>query len=158
MGVGLVIEFWRSKALQDLTPDEWEALCDGCGRCCLNKLEDEDTAELYFTNVACHVLDLTTCRCRDYSHRIELVPDCLALTPGQPEKFDQLPDTCAYRLRAEGRPLPDWHPLVSGDPESVHLAGVSVRDKVVSEEYIHPDQLPEHVISWVTSGRRKARI
>lgn len=151
-------EFWRDKALQDLTPDEWEALCDGCGRCCLNKLEDEDTAELYFTNVACHLLDLTTCRCRDYSHRVELVPDCLVLTPGQVELFDQLPDTCAYRLRSEGRPLPDWHPLVSGDHDSVHSAGISVRGKVVSEEYIHPDQLPEHVISWVAPGRRKAPV
>lgn len=151
-------EFWRDKALQDLTPDEWEALCDGCGRCCLNKLEDEDTAELYFTNVACHLLDLTTCRCRDYSHRVELVPDCLVLTPGQAELFDQLPDTCAYRLRSEGRSLPDWHPLVSGDHDSVHSAGISVRGKVVSEEYIHPDQLPEHVISWVAPGRRKAPV
>lgn len=151
-------EFWRDKALQDLMPDEWEALCDGCGRCCLNKLEDEDTAELYFTNVACHLLDLTTCRCRDYSHRVELVPDCLALAPGQAEMFDQLPDTCAYRLRSEGQPLPDWHPLVSGDPDSVHSAGISVRGKVVSEEYIHPDQLPEHVISWVAPGRRKAPV
>ena len=149
-------EFWRVKALQDLTPEEWEALCDGCGRCCLNKLEDEDTAELYFTNVACHLLDLTSCRCRDYSRRVELVPDCLALTSGQPEMFEQLPDTCAYRLRAEGQPLPEWHPLVSGDPESVHIAGISVRGKVVSEEYIHPDQLPEHMISWVVPGRRKS--
>lgn len=151
-------EFWRDKALQDLMPDEWEALCDGCGRCCLNKLEDEDTAELYFTNVACHLLDLTICRCRDYSHRVELVPDCLVLTPGQAELFDQLPDTCAYRLRSEGRPLPEWHPLVSGDHDSVHSAGISVRGKVVSEEYIHPDQLPEHVISWVAPGRRKAPV
>jgi len=153
-----VTEFWRDKALQDLMPDEWEALCDGCGRCCLNKLEDEDTAELYFTNVACHLLDLTICRCRDYSHRVELVPDCLVLTPGQAELFDQLPDTCAYRLRSEGRPLPEWHPLVSGDHDSVHSAGISVRGKVVSEEYIHPDQLPEHVISWVAPGRRKAPV
>jgi uncharacterized cysteine cluster protein YcgN (CxxCxxCC family) len=153
-----VTEFWRDKALQDLTPDEWEALCDGCGRCCLNKLEDEDTTELYFTNVACHLLDLTTCRCRDYSHRVELVPDCLALAPGKAEMFDQLPDSCAYRLRAEGRPLEDWHPLVSGDPDSVHSAGISVRGKVVSEEYIHPDQLPEHVISWVAPGRRKSPV
>ena len=147
--------FWRDKALHDLTPEEWEALCDGCGRCCLNKLEDEDTAELYFTNVACHLLDLNSCRCRDYSHRAELVPECLVLTSGQPEMFEQLPDTCAYRLRAEGQPLPDWHPLVSGDPESVHIAGISVRGKVVSEEYIHPDQLPEHMISWIVPGRRK---
>ena len=154
----IVTKFWRDKALQDLTPEEWEALCDGCGRCCLNKLEDEDTAELYFTNVACHLLDLNSCRCRDYSHRAELVPECLVLTFGQTEMFEQLPDTCAYRLRAEGQPLPDWHPLVSGDPGSVHIAGISVRGKVVSEEYIHPDQLPEHMISWVVPGRRKTPL
>lgn len=141
--------FWLDKTLQELSAAEWEALCDGCGRCCLIKLEDEDTAELYYTNVACHLLDLNTCRCRDYAHRSELVPDCLVLTCDKTEIFEQLPTTCAYRLRAEGRPLPDWHPLVSGDPESVYSAGISVRGKVVSEEFIHPDQLPEHMISWV---------
>lgn len=150
-----VTEFWQDKSLQDLSSDEWEALCDGCGRCCLNKLEDEDTAELYFTNVACRLLELNSCRCRDYAHRAELVPECLVLSTGQSEIFEQLPSTCAYRLRAEGRPLPGWHPLVSGDPESVHVAGISVRGKVVSEEYIHPDQLPEHMISWVVPGRGK---
>jgi uncharacterized cysteine cluster protein YcgN (CxxCxxCC family) len=150
-----VTKFWQDKSLQDLSSDEWEALCDGCGRCCLNKLEDEDTAELYFTNVACRLLDLNSCRCRDYAHRAELVPECLVLSTGQSEMFEQLPSTCAYRLRAEGRPLPAWHPLVSGDPESVHIAGISVRGKVVSEEYIHPDQLPEHMISWVVPGRGK---
>ena len=148
-------EFWQDKSLQDLSSEEWEALCDGCGRCCLNKLEDEDTAEFYFTNVACRLLDLNSCRCRDYAHRAELVPECLVLSTGQSEMFEQLPSTCAYRLRAEGRPLPAWHPLVSGDPESVHVAGISVRGKVVSEEYIHPDQLPEHMISWVVPGRGK---
>ena len=148
-------DFWRDKTLQELSPKEWEELCDGCGRCCLIKLEDEDTAELYFTNVACHLLDLTTCRCRNYPQRAELVPDCLVLNSAQAELFEQLPDTCAYRLRAEGRALPDWHPLISGDPNSVYTAGISVRDKVVSEEYIHPDQLPEHMISWVVPGRRK---
>ncbi len=148
-------EYWHDKSLNDLTPQEWEALCDGCGRCCLIKLEDEDTAELYFTNVACRLLDLTRCRCRDYAHRAEKVPDCLVLSVGQADIFEQLPSTCAYRLRAEGQPLPDWHPLVSGDPESVHRAGISVRGKVVSEEYIHPEQLAEHMISWVVPGRRK---
>ncbi len=153
----VVTEFWREKKLQDLTPEEWEALCDGCGRCCLIKLEDEDTAELYFTNVACHLLDLTRCRCRDYAHRAELVPDCLVLTSAPAEVYEQLPDTCAYRLRAEGRPLPDWHPLVSGDPESVHRVGISVRGKTVSEEYVHPDQVPEHMISWVVASARNRK-
>jgi uncharacterized cysteine cluster protein YcgN (CxxCxxCC family) len=151
-------EFWQDKTLADLTPAEWESLCDGCGRCCLHKLEDEDTGELYFTNVACRLLDLETCRCREYGRRAELIPDCLVLTPSSPELFEQLPATCAYRLLAEGRPLPDWHPLVSGDVDSVHHVGISVRDKVVSEEYIHPEQLPEHMISWVVPGQRKTRL
>ena len=148
-------DFWQDKSLQELSATEWEALCDGCGRCCLHKLEDEDTGELYFTNVACRLLDLTSCRCRDYARRAEQVPDCLVLTPDSPELFAQLPSTCAYRLRAEGQSLPTWHPLVTGDAESVHEAGVSVRGKVVSEEYIHPEQLPEHLISWVVPGPRK---
>ena len=153
----VVIEFWHDKKLHDLSPEEWEALCDGCGRCCLIKLEDQDTAELYFTNVACHLLDLTRCRCRDYSHRDQLVPDCLVLTSAPATVYEQLPDTCAYRLRAEGRPLPDWHPLVSGDPESVHRVGISVRGKTVSEEYVHPDQVPEHMISWVVASARNRK-
>ena len=150
-------EFWRDKSLHELSAEEWEALCDGCGRCCLHKLEDEDTGELYFTNVACRLLDLTTCRCREYGRRAELVPDCLILTPSCSELFTQLPSTCAYRLLAEGLPLPPWHPLVSGDANSVHHAGISVKDKVVSEEYIHSDQLPEHMISWVVPSPLKVR-
>jgi len=149
-------EFWQGKTLTELTATEWESLCDGCGRCCLHKLEDEDTGELYFTNVACRLLDLNTCRCRDYARRAELIPDCLVLTPSCPELYEQLPSTCAYRLLLEGRPLPAWHPLVSGDMESVHRAGISVRGKAVSEEYIHPDQLPEHLISWIVPGRSKS--
>lgn len=148
-------EFWKDKALHELSTTEWEALCDGCGRCCLHKLEDEDTGELYFTNVACRLLDLTTCRCRDYPRRVERVPDCLVLTPASLELFAQLPSTCAYRLRADGQSLPAWHPLVTGDAGSVHDAGMSVRGKVVSEEYIHPEQLPEHLISWVVPAAGK---
>jgi uncharacterized cysteine cluster protein YcgN (CxxCxxCC family) len=142
-------EFWWDKGLTEFSADEWEALCDGCGRCCLLKLEDEDTGEVYFTNVACRMLDLHTCRCRDYARRAECVPDCLVLRPFSPELFAQLPSTCAYRLLAQGQPLPAWHPLISGETDSVHHAGISVRGKVVSEEYIHPEQLPEHLISWV---------
>jgi len=148
-------EFWHGKALADLTPAEWESLCDGCGRCCLHKLEDEDTGELYFTNVACRLLDLNSCRCRAYARRADLIPDCLVLSPARPELFKQLPSTCAYRLLAEGCPLPEWHPLVSGDKDSVHRAGISVRGKVVSEEYIHPEQLCEHLISWIVPGSPK---
>jgi uncharacterized cysteine cluster protein YcgN (CxxCxxCC family) len=150
-------DFWQHKPLVELTSAEWEALCDGCGRCCLHKLEDEDTGELYFTNVACRLLDLKTCRCREYARRVELIPDCLMLSPSNLGLFKQLPSTCAYRLLAEGQPLPDWHPLVTGDVDSVHSAGISVRGKVVSEAYIHPEQLPEHMISWVVPGQRKIR-
>ncbi len=150
-------EFWKDKALHELTAGEWEALCDGCGRCCLHKLEDEDTGELYFTNVACRLLDLQSCRCRDYARRTERVPDCLVLTPtSSVELFEQLPSTCAYRLLAGGPSLPAWHPLRSGDADSVHTAGISVRAKVVSEDYIHPEQLPEHLITWVVPAPRKA--
>jgi uncharacterized cysteine cluster protein YcgN (CxxCxxCC family) len=145
--------FWQDKSLAELNPAEWEALCDGCGRCCLNKLEDEDTGELYFTNVACGGLDLETCRCRHYPARTRYQAECLVITPGDRKVLAQLPSTCAYVLRAAGRPLPDWHPLVSGDPDSVHRAGISVRDKAVSEEFIHPAQLPEHLISWVIPAR-----
>ncbi len=147
-------DFWRHKPLFSLSPDEWEALCDGCGRCCLNKLEDVDSGEVYYTNIACHLLDITACRCRDYARRAEQVAECLVLARDQPAAFDDLPSTCAYRLLLEGRPLPEWHPLISGDPESVHAAGMSVRDKVVSEAYIHPSQFPEHIITWVMPGRR----
>ena len=146
-------DFWH-KPLAELNRFEWEQLCDGCGCCCLVKLEDEDTGELFFTNVACELLDQEQCRCEDYSHRAKRVTDCLVLERDNFEVFQDLPDTCAYRLRAEGKPLPDWHPLITGDPGSVHDAGISVRGRVVSESYIHPDQLEEHVITWVVPGKR----
>ncbi|MGD8783399.1 MAG: YcgN family cysteine cluster protein [Thioalkalispiraceae bacterium] len=136
--------FWEDKSLAQLNQAEWEALCDGCGQCCRVKIEDEDTGELFVTNVACSLLNAETCECRDYQRRSK-VPDCLLLAPQQLELFRYLPKTCAYRCMAEGRPLPEWHPLLSGNDEAVHLAGVSVRGRVVSEEYIHPDQLPEHI-------------
>lgn len=147
--------FWESKSLAEMSTQEWEALCDGCGRCCLNKLEDVDTGELYYTNVACRLLNLETCRCQDYPGRASMVSECLVLSVDRPEVFDELPDTCAYRLLAKGKPLPVWHPLVTGDRGSVQAAGISVHGKVVSEEYIHADQLPEHVVTWVRPGRRK---
>lgn len=131
-----------------MTGPEWERLCDGCGRCCLNKLEDEDTGEIYYTNVACHLLDLETCSCRDYLHRLERVPTCIKVKTQTPAQIKELPRSCAYRHLANGESLPDWHPLISGTPDSVHTAGISVCGRAVSEEYIHPDQLPEHIISW----------
>lgn len=135
--------WWDSKPLASLTPGEWEALCDGCGRCCLNKLEDEATGEILYTRAACRLLDLDSCRCRHYAERHRQVPGCLALRGGFTQ-FHWLPRTCAYRLRAEGRPLPDWHPLQSGSAGSVHEAGISVRHFAISETLV--EDLEDHVL------------
>jgi len=119
--------WWKVTPLTEMTAEQWESLCDGCARCCLEKLEDHGAGLLHFTRVACQLLDIETCRCTDYGHRSTRVPDCLHLTPDLGEDFNWLPVTCAYRLLHEGKPLPDWHPLVSGDPDSVNRAGVSIR-------------------------------
>ena len=138
--------FWRRKALDDMTRAEWESLCDGCGRCCLHKLEDTDTGEVAYTNIACRLLDAGTCRCTDYAQRKALVPDCLALTPQSVRDTAWLPPSCAYRLVAEGRDLAWWHPLVSGDANTVHEAGVSVRGRVVPEARAGDEE--DHVVDW----------
>ena len=131
---GLRARFWERHPLANLTPTEWEALCDGCGKCCLNKLEDEETGEVAFTRVACRLLDDQTCRCAHYVARKTLVPECVVLTPKTlPDIAYWMPATCAYRLLHEGRALPDWHPLISGDPGSVRAAGQSVQGWTVSE-------------------------
>lgn len=140
--------FWRTKALEEMTPREWESLCDGCGRCCLNKLEDWDTGEIHWTNVACTLLDHGTCRCRSYENRADLVPDCVSLTPAEVRKLTWLPPTCAYRLVAEGKDLYPWHPLRSGTPDSVHAAGVSVRNRVISEDEVPVEAYEEHLADW----------
>ena len=124
--------FWELP-LNRLKPDEWEALCDGCGKCCLHKVEDADTGRIYPTNVACRLLDRETAQCSNYRHRRAYVPDCLRLTPAKLREIEWLPDTCAYVLRAEGEPLPDWHYLVCGDREAIHRAGMSVRGRTISE-------------------------
>lgn len=141
--------FWELP-LERLTREEWEALCDGCGRCCLHKLEDEDTGEIVHTNVACKLLDTATARCKDYRHRKAFVPDCLRLTMRNVHEVNWLPVTCAYKLRAEGKPLEPWHPLLSGDPQSVHRAGISAAGKVISENDAGP--LEHHVIGWGTGS------
>ena len=126
--------FWEEKRLDQMSRAEWESLCDGCGKCCLHKLEDEETGELFPTNIACRLLDRRSGRCSDYRHRHAYVPECVRLTPSKAGALDWLPSTCAYRLLANGEPLADWHPLVSGDADSVHRAGQSVRGWTVSEE------------------------
>ena len=135
--------FW-TLPIERLTRPEWEALCDGCGQCCLHKVEDEDSGDIYPTNVACHLLDIPSARCSDYPHRKAKVPDCLKLNPALAASISWLPSTCAYVLRAEGQDLPAWHYLVCGDPEAVHAAGVSVQGKAISEDLAGP--LEQHVI------------
>ena len=131
-----------------MTAAEWESLCDGCGRCCLVKLEDAETGQIDDTDVACSLFDAESCRCRDYANRQARVPDCVKLTPETAMTLPWMPRTCAYRLLAEGRPLYWWHPLLSGDPESVHRAGISVRGRVVDEREVPDAELEDHVVFW----------
>ena len=141
--------FWRAKKLHEMSAEEFESLCDGCGKCCLHKLEDEDTGDVYYTKVACRYLDHNSCRCQAYSERQQLVAECAVLTPDTVKDTYWLPETCAYRLVDEGLPLFDWHPLVSGDPNSVHAAGMSVAGKVLHENAISPDDYEDYVVRWV---------
>jgi uncharacterized cysteine cluster protein YcgN (CxxCxxCC family) len=150
--------FWKTKSLAEMNDSEWESLCDGCGRCCLVKLEDEDDGSIHFTDIGCRLLDAENCRCTDYAHRTARVHDCVRLTAGNLAELNWLPPTCAYRLVAAGRDLYWWHPLVSGDPETVHAAGVSVRTRVFSDEDALPeDALADHIVSWPTRLPKRAR-
>jgi uncharacterized cysteine cluster protein YcgN (CxxCxxCC family) len=127
-------QFWKRKSLAEMSADEWESLCDGCGMCCMLKVQDEDTGDVFYTDVACRLFDIDTCRCTDYANRAKIVADCLVLTPDEKEAYEWLPDSCAYRRVANGQDLPGWHPLVTGRPESVHEAGISMQGKAVSEK------------------------
>lgn len=140
--------FWQTKTLTEMSEAEWESLCDGCGRCCLNKLEDWDTGEVFFTNVACRLFDAESCRCRDYPNRHRRVADCIALTANNVAELNWLPPTCGYRLVGEGRDLYWWHPLVSGDTETVHAAGISVRGRTLCETDVPDSELEEHIVDW----------
>ncbi len=126
-------QYWKRKSLAEMNAAEWEGLCDGCALCCMHKIEDKDTGEIFYTDIACRLLDVNTCRCTDYANRAKKVADCLVLSVDEPKAFSWLPDSCAYRRLANGQELPVWHPLLTGDPDSVHDAGISVRGKAVSE-------------------------
>lgn len=141
--------FWEQKTLDQLSSEEWESLCDGCAKCCLIKLEDEDTNEVHYTSVVCRYMDHNDCRCTEYQQRHQLVPSCVWLQVDHLEAFSWLPGSCSYRLVAEGKPLPSWHHLISGDRNAIHRAGASIRGRCLSEEYVHPDGLEEHIVRWV---------
>ena len=141
--------FWQAKKLDELSPDEWESLCDGCARCCLVKLEDADTGENHYTDIACRLLDSGTCRCTDYANRTARVPTCVSVSMETlPEIVHWMPHTCAYRLLYEGNDLKWWHPLVSGDAQTVHIAGISVRGRIFYENEIPEEDQQDHVVEW----------
>lgn len=143
------IAFWQRKRLHEMTDAEWDSLCDGCGKCCLRKLQDADSDLVYYTDLACKLLDLTTCRCTQYAARSQWVPDCVDLRKDLAASLAWLPPTCAYRLLDAGMPLPDWHPLLTGNPDAVHLAKRSVRGQAISEEGVDERDWEDHLIYWV---------
>ena len=142
--------FWETKTLLEMTHDEWESLCDGCGLCCLLKYQDDDMDDVMYTNIACRLLDDETCRCANYPERRKQVPDCAQMSPDNVP--DWMPDSCAYKLLKNGEELPEWHPLITGDPNSVHAAGVSVKGKVISEVFISVEEMEAQVQESITEG------
>ncbi len=140
------VPFWHEKTLTEMNAQEWESLCDGCARCCLEKLEDSDTLVVSYTDIGCGLLDVHECRCTNYSERKRFMPDCERLTPSNIPFLKWMPSTCAYKLLSEGKDLPDWHPLVSGDPDSVHKAGMSIRGRAVPAE--DAGDLEDHIVDW----------
>jgi len=143
------VAFWEEKSLDEMSPTEWESLCDGCARCCMIKLENEDDGKVYHTSLVCHLLDIEACRCTRYSERHDIVRDCIEFTADLAGQLNWLPTTCAYRRLAEGLPLLDWHPLISGRRDSVHEAGISVRDRVIPVQMVHEDEQTEHIVDWI---------
>jgi len=141
------MNFWETKTLAQMSTEEWESLCDNCGKCCLNKLEDEDTGEIAFTSVACDLIDLETCRCTRYNERCTLVPECIDLKQHDFAEYNWLPSTCAYRLLTDGEALPSWHPLITGTRESVKEAGVSIGSYAIKESQV--TDLEDHIIEWL---------
>lgn len=151
------LPFWKTKTLKQMTDAEWESLCDGCGKCCLVKLEDEDTGELYFTGLSCKMLNISTCQCSDYANRKKHVPDCVKLTPDTVGKIDWLPKTCAYVLVHNREDLKPWHHLVCGDRNEVHRAGVSAKDRVRSEVGISDEEAFDYLIDWAHEPKKPRR-
>lgn len=141
-------KFWEEKSLADMSREEWESLCDGCARCCLIKLQDEDDGSIHYTNVVCDLLDEERCRCTQYEKRSKLVPECVVVKPDIIDQLHWMPLTCAYRLLSEGKPLPEWHPLLSGDPQTVHLAGISVRGRVFKQNQVKDEDLEDYITDW----------
>lgn len=140
--------FWESKRLEQMTRQEWESLCDGCAKCCVHKLEDEDTGLVHYTRVVCRYLDQNKCRCTVYDKRRRLVPTCLQLEPGELDQLHWMPSTCAYRLLNEGKGLPIWHPLITGSRRAMIEAGHTVTGKVISEDHVHEEDWPNHIVPW----------
>ena len=150
--------FWKVKTLAEMSEPEWESLCDGCGRCCLVKLEDEDSGKIHYTSLGCRLLDAGSCRCADYNNRADKVKDCIKLTPETVGSLKWLPPTCGYRLVREGKDLMWWHPLVSGSPDTVHQAGVSVRGRVhASEDDVSEVEWVDHLAAWPTRVPKAAK-
>lgn len=141
--------FWEIKKLSEMNIQEWEAICDGCAKCCVYKLEDIDTGEFLYTNVACHLLDTQSCKCTNYNNRFELEPGCVKLTPQNVYELKWLPETCAYRLLAEGKPLPDWHHLICGNIELVHELGFSIRNRVIKQINVDMRNLEDYIVDWL---------
>lgn len=145
--------YWEYKPLAEMNQQEWEGVCDGCGKCCLHKLQCDESDEVYYTDIACGLLDLENCRCSDYSNRLQRVPACLSLSLKDIPNFHWLPESCGYRRLSEGKPLLDWHPLISGSAQSVHEAGVSVLGRCVPERGVDEHDYEEHIIHWVSEAK-----